>query len=226
MTTIDTVKAQPHCALGFTYGYGIHADAFSFSNAWCIVVRVPDCSPVNGYEIVETALKIIVPAYGSIALSKADLGVEQVPAHERQAVLREAAIAELLGKCEVSISDASVAQRVEQMVANFKIRLSGSGVDFAGYLVDIGRSEETLREQLRDIATEAIKKEAVLWHIAHAEGISVEPAELDERVRQIALLSGADPDETRGCLGRMPFLAQEILFDKVSDFLVERYFRE
>ena len=40
---------------------------------------------------------------------------------------------------------------------------------------------------------------------------------------------GADPDETRGCLekgGRMPFLAQEILFDKVSDFLVERYFRE
>ncbi len=139
--------------------------------------------------------------------------------------MREAVIGALLNRCEIPVPEASVAQRVDTMVGNFKARLRENGVEFADYLVDTKRSEETLRAQLRVIATEAIKKEVVLWHVAQVEGILVQPAEVDERVGEIAGVWGGDPGETRTALereGRMPHLVQEILFDKVSDFLLLR----
>jgi trigger factor len=175
------------------------------------------------------ALKIVLPEYGSITLSKADLLMEGVPVHERQTLLRETVIREVMDRCEISVPEASVTRRVDRMIGNFKRQLSTSGVAFADYLAQSGRSEETLHEQLRDMATEAIKKEAVLWYVAQAEGILVQPDEVAERVSQIAALSGDDSDEARSALeqgGRMPLIVQEILFDKVSDFLVDRCFDE
>jgi trigger factor len=174
---------------------------------------------------VDTVVDIILPSYASISVRKSDLRIEEMAAHERPAALREVVIRAALDGCEVPVPETDVSRRVDMMIENFKRQLAVARMDFAEYLNQAGKSEELMRDQLREMARATIQKEAVLWRIAQAEGIAVEPQEVEARVAEIAALSGAAPAEMRDTLesaGRLPIILQEILFDKVGDFLVER----
>jgi FKBP-type peptidyl-prolyl cis-trans isomerase (trigger factor) len=130
-----------------------------------------------------------------------------------------------LGACEVDVPADEVARRVDRMIQHFEGRLATAGTSFAEYLAQAGKSEQTLRDQLRALAEEAIKKEAVLWRIAQQQGITVTPADLQARVAEMATLSSLSPAEMRAALetgGRVAAIVQEVLFDKVTEFLVDR----
>lgn len=139
------------------------------------------------------------------------------------AALRERVLGQVLAEAQVEVAESLIDQRIDEMIDQFKARLADSGVSFNDYLTQAGKSEATMRDELRLMASEVIKKEAVLNHLALINGIEVRPEDLDARVGAIAQMMDIDVDEARrqyASEANVAVLSQTILFEKVVDFLV------
>jgi FKBP-type peptidyl-prolyl cis-trans isomerase (trigger factor) len=200
-------------------------EVFTFAARWCIVAHEVLRPPAGLPESVTVLPHVVIPPLQSILVCQIDLELEDAPIHERAFLRREAVLSAVLSACEVEVPADEVARRVDRMIQNFQGQLATAGTTLSEYLIQTGKSEQTLREQLRTLAAEAIKKEAVLWRIAEEQGIAVTPADLHARVAHMATLSSRSPAEMRAALeadGRVDAIVQEVLFDKVTEFLVDR----
>jgi trigger factor len=156
-------------------------------------------------------------------LDEAKLSACASQPEQAEAILREAALAQVLSGAVVDVEDAAITVRVDQMIDQFKVRLTEAQVTFEHYLAESEKDEDEIRAQLRDLAAEAIKKEAVLHHVSEVNHIEVLPEDLEHSVKTLAQLWDIGVDETRDKLareGRLPGLFQAILFEKVGDFIL------
>lgn len=160
-----------------------------------------------------------IPAIESIHVAAGDFSSPQ----SRDAQLREEVMGQLLSGSQVVISDALVDRRIDQMIDQFKTRLTENGVSFEQYLHESRKDEALMRHQLRQMAFESIKKEAVLLHVAETAGIRVLAEDVDQAIGPLAGMWGLSPKAALERLdkeGRTPALVQAILFEKVTDLLM------
>lgn len=127
-----------------------------------------------------------VPAIESIHVATGDAGSPQAG----EAQLREEVLGQLLSGSEAVISDALVDRRIDQMIDQFKTRLQENGVSFEQYLHESQKDEALMRLQLRQLAFEAIKKEAVLFHVAETAGTEVLAEDVDQAIGPLAEMWG------------------------------------
>lgn len=79
-----------------------------------------------------------------------------------------------------------------------------------------------MRERLRDVAAQAIRRMLVVERIAAMESLTVSEAELDERIAGMAERAGRDAAELKSALRRnqrLPELVHEMTEDKVLEYL-------
>ena len=147
--------------------------------------------------------------------------------------LRESAEQETDGRYRGKVVDGVVAaasvefppvlteRETEQLLRE---RLSSSGVgDIEGYLRQVRKSEEELRQELRLQAVERIQGSLVLGQVAAVEGISVSEEDVDAEIERLAASSGPRADEIRrvfGSAGSREALGRSLLTRKTVERLV------
>lgn len=157
------------------------------------------------------------------SLSRVAEELDQVPPDVRGALLREALAKKVLDDAEVLVDDGVLDARVDLMIDRHKMQLE-EGTTFEEQLASSCTSEAEIRLELRTLAAEAIRKEAVVHHLAETNGIAVTAEDMDEAIGALGGMLKLTTDEAREKLareGRLPAFFQTILFEKVTDFLVE-----
>jgi len=84
--------------------------------------------------------------------------------------------------------------RDEQMAAGGR---AGNAADVDRYLRSQGKSEEELRQELRPLALERVRRSLILTQVAEAENIDVSDAEIDQEVERLVSSAGPQGEGVR-----------------------------
>ena len=133
--------------------------------------------------------------------------------------LRDNIVKALIEKHEFEVPEALVEKQLNVLIENMKHNLAGQNMSFE----QIGTSEEKIREQSRSVAVSQVKGSLLLAAIADKENITVEEAEVEEKIRDIAAQANKDFEVVYGIYQSNPYakdtLVMQMREDKVIDYL-------
>jgi trigger factor len=127
-------------------------------------------------------------------------------------------------KAEVDIPGIMIENETKAMLRQMENRFSQQGLKFEDYLSYSGKSLDDIMAEMRPGAEKNVKTELLLDTVSKVENISVEEAELEEEIAQLAKVYGQDAKAVRSALEKSDQLAaveQIILHRKALDFLAE-----
>lgn len=148
-----------------------------------------------------------------------DRAKNQAEQQQRQQVLDA-----VRDNAEVDIPGVMIDNEVESMVRQMENRFAQQGLKFEDYLNYSGKSVDDIKAEMRPEAEKNVKTELMLDTVAEVENISVEPADLDKEISQLAEAYGQEVDKIRKVLeanGQIAGIEQVIRHRKVIDFLTE-----
>ncbi len=95
-------------------------------------------------------------------------------------------LTKIVENAEVEIPDAMIESETDQMVNEFKQRLSGQGFTLEQFTAVSGQSEESIRAEMRKDAEKKVNVRLVLEAIAEAEEIKVSDEDIEAELQGIA----------------------------------------
>ena len=137
----------------------------------------------------------------------------------------ESAIFQLLnGMVNMDLPQRMIDREVGYLVADYKQRLAYSGMDWDKFLESEG-GEVKFTEKLKTEARERLKNSLIIDKIAKNENISVEQTDFTAKLTQLSMAYGITPQDLVKQFGKdqnfLATLSQQIMNDKVRDFLLE-----
>ncbi len=135
--------------------------------------------------------------------------------------LRDRLVKALIEKHEFEVPEAMVEKQLTVLIDNMKNNLARQNLT----LEKIGSSEEIIRTQARSVAVSQVKGSLLLAAVADKEGINVEDAELEEKIRDIAAQANKDFEVLQSFYQGNPYakdaLVMQLREDKVIDYLLK-----
>lgn len=135
--------------------------------------------------------------------------------------LRDNLVKVLIEKHEFEVPEAMVAKQLNVLIENMQSNLEKQNLTFE----QLGTSEEKIREQSRGVAVSQVKGSLLLAAVAEKENITVEDAEIEEKIRDIAAQANKDFEVVSGIYQSNPYakdtLVMQMREDKVIAFLQE-----
>jgi trigger factor len=135
--------------------------------------------------------------------------------------LRDRIVKALIEKHEFEVPEAMVEKQLAVLVENMKSNLASQNLT----LEKIGSSEELIRTQARSVAVSQVKGSLLLAAVADKEGIQVDDALLEEKMRDMAAQANKDFEVIQGLYEKNPYakdtLVMQLREDKAIDFLME-----
>ncbi len=128
----------------------------------------------------------------------------------------------VVGTSKVDIPDSMIEAQLDNEVREFGQRLQMQGIPLEQYFEFTGTTEDQLRDQMREVATERVKGDLVLEAIGEAEEMEVtEEERVAELVKLAELYKQEDTDKFVEEMqkGDISFLDKALLNQKVIDFL-------
>ena len=119
---------------------------------------------------------------------------EQIEA-EIESAVRGAAVDALVDATGVEAGGPLVDARARTLLNNLARSLAARGISLETYVALSGQSPEQLSAQIRAEAAQSVARELVLEAAADKLGIDVPDSEVEELVREEALVAGDDPDD-------------------------------
>ena len=119
---------------------------------------------------------------------------EQIEAEVESAV-RGAAVDALVDATGVEAGGPLVDARARTLLNNLARSLAARGISLETYVALSGQSPDELSAQIRAEAAQSVARELVLEAAADKLGIDVPDSEVEELVREEALVAGDDPDD-------------------------------
>lgn len=136
--------------------------------------------------------------------------------------VRDNIVKALIEKHEFEVPEAMVEKQLNVLIENMKSNLAGQNMTFE----QLGTSEEKIREQSRSVAVSQVKGSLLLAAIADKENVTVEDAEIEEKIRDIAAQANKDFEVIFGIYQSNPYakdtLVMQMREDKVIDFLLSQ----
>jgi trigger factor len=148
-------------------------------------------------------------------------GVRKVQA---QMALRDKAVLALIDLVEDDAPEPLVNAEVQQRLQDLSMRLSAQGISAEDYFAGTGKTAESLMEELRELAVQAVKADLALRAVADAEEITATEDDLDEEIARLAERVGQKPDRVRRDLERaeqVQAVRSDIRKRKALEWLVE-----
>lgn len=157
---------------------------------------------------------------------KADVrkNLEQQAESVAENAQREAAIEKATENAEVDIPPVMIDNRVTSMLQEMAMRFQQQGMNFEQYLQYANTDIAKIREQYRETAEKNVRTDLMLGEVAKAEGIKVEPADLDAEVALMAQTYGATPKQVQSIIkeqGRIGDLTASVLRKKTAQFIID-----
>lgn len=149
---------------------------------------------------------------------------EVFEAEEKQKItneVRDRVVKALIEKHEFEVPEALVEKQLSVLVENMKNNLASKNLT----LEKIGSSEEQIRTQARSVAVSQVKGSLLLAAVADKEGIHIDDAFLEEKMRDMAAQANKDFEAIQALYERNPYakdtLVMQLREDRTVDFLLE-----
>ncbi|MDR9755670.1 MAG: trigger factor [Thermacetogeniaceae bacterium] len=139
-------------------------------------------------------------------------------------IFKERVVTKVVEQAEVEIPETLLKQQLEEETNRFVQRLAMQRLTLDDYLKMANKDSDGLRQDLEARAQVAIKTRLVLNAIAKAEEIKVTAEELDQEIDDLAAQYNLETEKLRADLearGQLGVLEEELLFEKVQDFLAD-----
>ena len=120
---------------------------------------------------------------------------------------------------EVEVPDCMAEEKCDQLVEDYKYRLSQQGLEFNLFLQYTGKTLEDFRAEHMEEARDQVKLVLVLEAIAKKEKIDVEDAEIDAKIAEMAEAYKMEAEQLKSMMNVAEF-KKEILLGKVVEFVV------
>ncbi|MDW8052764.1 MAG: trigger factor [Armatimonadota bacterium] len=113
---------------------------------------------------------------------------EQKLQHLREQA-KEQALAALRERSTIILPEALIEEQLQEEIREFADELRANGVTLENFLKQTGMTQQQLQEQLRERAIVRLQNTFILMEIAEREGITVDEAEVDALVREMASIT-------------------------------------
>ncbi len=148
--------------------------------------------------------------------------------HQREDIKKtraeNAVFSAIVDSTKVDIPQGMINREVEALKKDYQQRLSYQGVDWNKFVESQGGSDAFVANLTKD-AQSRIKNSLIVDKISKEENITVEQADFNSKLSQLSAVYGSTPDQLVKQLGNNPTfltsISQQIINDKVRDFLVE-----
>ena len=124
----------------------------------------------------------------------------------------------------MDIPEAMVESQVEQMVQEFKQRVTYQGISFEQYLQFTGQNPDTFEESMKPEAMKRIQSSLVLSAIVAAESIEASDEDLDKEFERMASMYQMDKEQIASFMGdaEKENMKKDIAVQKAVEFIAEQ----
>lgn len=134
--------------------------------------------------------------------------------------VRDAVVKALIDTHDFEVPSAMVEKQLAVLVENMKHNLASKNLT----LEQIGSSEEQVKSQAYSVAVSQVKGSLLLAAVADKEGIHIDDAQLEEKLRDMAAQANKDFEVIQGIYLKNPYARDSIVMqlreDKAIDFLL------
>lgn len=182
---------------------------------------------VKEYPVVDDEFAKDVSEFETLEELKADIRKRIQEENDKRAKmeLEDQLIGKVVSASEVEIPEAMINQEIDYMVKDMDYRLRYQGLNIDQYIEMMGITMETLRNDLKEVATNRVKTSLVLEAIAKAENITATEEEIESRAEELAKRYGVkDIERMKQAIldSQRALIAEEIVNNKVIDFVVSQ----
>lgn len=135
---------------------------------------------------------------------------------------RETVVKKVTENAEIDIPEAMIRTEVDNMLREFEQNLQMQGMTLENYFEFSGQSEEQLREQMKEDATNRVKTNLTLEAIFEAENLEVTKEAIDEEIAKLAEMYHLEKDQVTAMLGgNTEIIENDLKMRTTIDFLLE-----
>ena len=164
--------------------------------------------------------------FDSLEEYKEDIRAKLLAGKEEQAknTMQNALVAKAIENAQMDIPDAMIDSQVEQMVEEFKQRVTYQGLSFEQYLQFSGQDPDAFKENMRPEAVKRIQSTLVLEAIAAAESIEASDEDLDKEFERMASMYQMDVEQIKGFMpeAEKENMKKDLAVQKAVDFLLDQ----
>jgi trigger factor len=151
---------------------------------------------VNGI-VKEVKRKVLPEADDDFAQSVSDVetlaelrerlrdNLEQEQQNQAEEKLASDAVEQVVSRSFVEIPPILVEEQIDQEVDDMRRSFEGQGISLDRYFEATGRTEQQLRQEMRESVTQSVKNTLVLNAVADAEGIETSNREVDAAIEEM-----------------------------------------
>ena len=178
----------------------------------------------------------VVPVLSDEAVANLDIKdvktVEELQKHQKEALLKQKAdeaerehyqalIDLIVADAEVEIADSILAQEVAREEDETKHRIEANGLTFKQYLDVLGKTEEELKNEIREGVKKNLTAYLVMMDISVKEKLLVDDAELDHQFAKIAEDYKMTVEQVKAAYGNnIEGFRESLRQKKLQDFLL------
>ncbi len=169
-------------------------------------------SKASEFDTVEELRADLVKRLTAMKISQARMAVQQNTGEA------------LAGLVDAEIPDALIDSEINARIQEFVNRLQQQGADVTQYLESIGMTGESLAEQFREPAEQAVRVDLALRYVAEAESLVPDDAAVSEAISEMATEAGQDATELEQKLaefGQLSALRADLGKQKALEWLTE-----
>ncbi len=137
----------------------------------------------------------------------------------------EAVINAAVANAKIDIPEVMVNREIDGMLKDLETRLQYQGLDIQTYYQFTNTSEESFRQQMKEVATNKVKTEVVMDKIAEVENITATEEEVKAKAKEMAEMyyGASEADKTAELLmnSQKEYLQLQVTTERVKDMLVE-----
>lgn len=140
--------------------------------------------------------------------------------------MRKQVLGKVVENTEVEIPNEMIDGRVQEMLRNMDMQLSGQGISLEKYLSNFDNSNiDNFKEKIRPDAIQGVKEILVLDTVVKAEDLSESDEDINEEILRMSGETKQDPAVVRKILedqGQIEYIKDTIRRNKALQFMVDR----
>ncbi len=138
--------------------------------------------------------------------------------------LRIQAIEKMVENHEIDVPESMIESQVDTFIREFDYRLNVQGLSLDKYLEYSNLKIEQIREQYKEDAIKAVKKDLILEAIVKAEDIKLSENELDAEIQRLAEAYNQEPEKIKEILerqGQLSAIEHSLKAEKALELVVD-----
>ena len=140
-----------------------------------------------------------------------------------ESLMKDRALEQLYNSNEIDAPEVMIKNELENMIYDMNQNLAAQGIGLQQYMEWLGQTPEELMEQSRPEAEKRIKTRILLKNIIRQEGLSVEPSEVEDLMKEFGAQYGMDVEQVKTMSGpdTENYFREDALTKKAIDLIFE-----